>query len=91
MILVGYHVTDGYKIFEQKIGQVVVIRNVVVDEIANWNWEKKEPEEPRIMLEEDKFEDMKLTSYSDADWCGDKFDRRSTTRYIFFLGITPIS
>ena len=36
-------------------------------------------------------EDMKLTTYSYADWCDDKFDRRSIVGYIFFLGTTPIS
>jgi len=45
LILVGYHTTNGYKLFEPKTGQVVVSRDVVVDEITNWNWEKKEPEE----------------------------------------------
>ena len=32
-----------------------------------------------------------LVGYSDADWCGDKTDRRSTAGYVFFLGRTPIS
>ncbi|XP_052726011.1 secreted RxLR effector protein 161-like [Vigna angularis] len=36
-------------------------------------------------------EEVQITSYSDADWCGDKADRRSTTGYIFFMGGAPIS
>ena len=32
-----------------------------------------------------------LIGYSDADWCGDKTDQRSTAGYVFFLGKTPIS
>ena len=32
-----------------------------------------------------------LVGYSDADWCGDITDRRSTVGYVFFLGKTPIS
>ena len=32
-----------------------------------------------------------LVGYPDADWCGDRTDRRSTTGYVFFLGKTPIS
>jgi len=37
LILVGYHTTGGYILFEPKIGQVVVSRDVVVDEITDWN------------------------------------------------------
>jgi len=44
-----------------------------------------------LLAKKKQGEDLKLTTYSDADWCGDKFDRRSTVGYIFFLGITPIS
>nr|KYP76820.1 Copia protein [Cajanus cajan] len=33
----------------------------------------------------------KLVAYSDSDWCGDKSDRKSTARYIFFYGGAPIS
>ena len=34
---------------------------------------------------------VSLLGYSDSDWCGDKTDRKSTTRYLFkFLG-APIS
>jgi len=32
-----------------------------------------------------------LVGYSDADWCGDRTDQRSTAEYMFFLGKTPIS
>ena len=34
---------------------------------------------------------LELLSYSDSDWCGDRVDKRSTSRYLFkFLG-GPIS
>lgn len=33
----------------------------------------------------------RLIGYSDADWCGDKDDRKSTAGYCFFLGKAPIS
>ena len=36
-------------------------------------------------------ENEELMGYSDADWCGDKIDRRSTAGYVFFLGKAPIS
>ncbi|KAF5469010.1 hypothetical protein F2P56_013115 [Juglans regia] len=32
-----------------------------------------------------------LTTYSDADWAGNKDDRTSTSAYITFLGSNPIS
>ncbi|PKU67074.1 Retrovirus-related Pol polyprotein from transposon TNT 1-94 [Dendrobium catenatum] len=35
--------------------------------------------------------DLQLRSYSDADWAGDSSDRKSTTGFCTFLGMTPIS
>ncbi|KAM1502979.1 hypothetical protein COP2_028602 [Malus domestica] len=35
--------------------------------------------------------DLNLTAYSDAYWAGDPNDRRSTTRFVVFLGSNPIS
>lgn len=32
-----------------------------------------------------------LLGYSDADWCGDKVDRRSTTGFVFLWNNAPIS
>nr|KYP41412.1 Copia protein [Cajanus cajan] len=32
-----------------------------------------------------------MVGYFDADWCGDKVDRKSTTCYVFMLGDAPIS
>ncbi|CAL0302421.1 unnamed protein product [Lupinus luteus] len=34
---------------------------------------------------------LELIGFSDADWCGDKSDRKSTTGYLFKLGGAPIS
>jgi hypothetical protein len=34
---------------------------------------------------------LELIGYSDADWCGDKIDRRSTTEFVFKLNGAPIS
>ncbi|XP_039685124.1 secreted RxLR effector protein 161-like [Medicago truncatula] len=33
----------------------------------------------------------KLYGYSDANWCGDKNDRKSTVGFVFFAGTTPVS
>ena len=34
---------------------------------------------------------LTLTAFSDADWAGDPYDRRSTTGLLVFLGSSPIS
>ncbi|XP_019423035.1 PREDICTED: uncharacterized protein LOC109332506 [Lupinus angustifolius] len=34
---------------------------------------------------------LELLGFSDADWCSDKSDRKSTTGYLFKLGEAPIS
>ena len=33
----------------------------------------------------------KLVGYSDSDWCGDIDDRKSTSRYVFFMGNTAFT
>ncbi|XP_014523651.1 uncharacterized protein LOC106779947 [Vigna radiata var. radiata] len=35
--------------------------------------------------------EVRIKAYSDADWCGDKSDRKRIRRYLFFLGDSPIS
>ena len=32
-----------------------------------------------------------IHAFSDADWAGDKKDRRSTTGYVLFFGSSPIA
>ena len=39
LILVGYHSTGAYKLYNPKKKQIVISRDVVVDEAAKWNWE----------------------------------------------------
>lgn len=34
---------------------------------------------------------LDLSVYSDADWAGNVTDRSSTTGYVIFLGLTPVS
>lgn len=34
---------------------------------------------------------VQITFYSNADWCGDKWDRKSIARYVFFLEGSLIS
>src|ERR1044072_8971640 len=35
--------------------------------------------------------ELKMVGYTDADWCSDKQDRKSTTGYLFKLGEAPLS
>ncbi|RDX67232.1 hypothetical protein CR513_53919, partial [Mucuna pruriens] len=37
-ILVGYHSTRGYKLYESESGQVSTNRNIICDEIRSWTW-----------------------------------------------------
>ena len=39
MILLGYHSTGGYKLFDLKSKQIIISRDVVFDESKSWNWE----------------------------------------------------
>lgn len=34
---------------------------------------------------------LSLSAFSDSDWAGDSFDRRSTTGYLVYLGYNPIT
>jgi hypothetical protein len=34
---------------------------------------------------------LELNGFSDADWCGDKVDRRSTSGYVFEFQNAPVS
>ena len=38
MILIGYHSTRGYKLFNPVNKQVVIIRDVIIDELKEWDW-----------------------------------------------------
>lgn len=42
MILVGYHTRGGYKLYDPTNKQVVINKDVMVDEIKEWNWNTKE-------------------------------------------------
>lgn len=40
MILVGYHSSGGYKLFDPVNKQVVISKVVIVDELKEWDWNK---------------------------------------------------
>ena len=57
MILLGYHSTGGYKLFDPKSKQIIISRDVVFDESRSWNWKQNtEMKGPKIMIrsEEEK-------------------------------------
>lgn len=52
LILVGYHSTGGYRLFDPKNNQIVISRDVVVDQSRSWNWEAEtEPRPTRMLLD----------------------------------------
>ncbi|GAU47720.1 hypothetical protein TSUD_285070 [Trifolium subterraneum] len=53
MILVGYHSTGGYKLYDPVNKNVVVSRDVVFDEMKEWDWNMQEKKSSTsVMLEE---------------------------------------
>jgi len=40
LILIGYHPTCAYRLFNPVNQQILISRDVVVDENASWNWSK---------------------------------------------------
>ena len=38
MILIGYHSNGGYKMFDPVNKQVVISRDVIIDELKEWDW-----------------------------------------------------
>ena len=62
MVMIGYHTTGGYKLFDLETKSVTISRNVVFDEASNWEWEKNKVNEaaevvPVIALEPDDVAD----------------------------------
>lgn len=42
MILLGYHSTKGYMRLDPKSNQIIISRDVVIDEAKEWDWSEKE-------------------------------------------------
>ena len=57
MILLGYHSTGGYKLFDPKSKQIIISRDVVFDESRSWNWKQNtEMKGPTIMIRSEEEE-----------------------------------
>ncbi|PNX97389.1 cationic amino acid transporter 1-like protein [Trifolium pratense] len=53
MILVGYHSTGGYKLYDPINKNVVISRDVVIDELKEWDWNTNEKRNSvSVMIEE---------------------------------------
>lgn len=53
MILVGYHSTGGYKLFDPVTKQIVISRDVIVDELKEWDWtSNSKGDTQRVMIED---------------------------------------
>ena len=52
-ILIGYHSTGGYKLYDPGSGQVSISRDVIYDKSRSWNWNSTSSEsQSKILLEE---------------------------------------
>jgi hypothetical protein len=53
MILVGYHSAGGYKLLDPVIRQTVISRDVIVDELKEWDWKSAAKRDTqRVMIED---------------------------------------
>lgn len=58
LVLVGYHSTGGYKLLNPRTMQVVVSRDVVIDQVKEWKWGEKETGPKQVVIEFDESEEM---------------------------------
>jgi len=40
MILIGYHPTGAYKLYDPERNKVIISRDVVIDERKEWSWKQ---------------------------------------------------
>jgi len=52
LILVGYHPTGAYKLYSPVKQQVLINRDVIVDEVGSWNWVNETQTHVPYFLEE---------------------------------------
>ncbi|KAG6530792.1 hypothetical protein ZIOFF_004550 [Zingiber officinale] len=58
-IFVGYStMSKGYRLFNIQLGQVIISRDVQVDENALWNWEENKVEKKDILISTDKEDEI---------------------------------
>ncbi|MCI38011.1 copia-type reverse transcriptase-like protein, partial [Trifolium medium] len=53
MILIGYHSTGGYKLYDPINKIIVISRDVVIDELKEWDWNTNEKKNSvSVMIDE---------------------------------------
>ncbi|GAU51256.1 hypothetical protein TSUD_412480, partial [Trifolium subterraneum] len=53
MVLVGYHLTGGYKLYDPISKSIVISRDVIVDEMKEWDWcSNKKKDSVSIMFDD---------------------------------------
>jgi hypothetical protein len=57
MVLIGYHSTGGYKLLDPITRQIVISRDVIVDELKEWDWSHNvKKNSVRVMFEDQEGE-----------------------------------
>jgi len=63
-VLIGYHETGGYKLYDPNSKHVSTSRDVYVDESSSWDWTVASTEDtnaPKIILDEEETADKNIT------------------------------
>jgi len=79
MILIGYHPTGAYKLYDPRMWKAVISRDVLIDETKGWNWEINATDSCEIkviMNLEDK------QSEDDVPSCGEQLRRSQRKRQV---------
>ncbi|PNX61567.1 hypothetical protein L195_g060723, partial [Trifolium pratense] len=72
MILVGYHVTGAYKMYNPNPKEMIYSRDVIVDEAKSWDWTSgSSTSKPVISLTEDSDSDQNAETDAEASEAAD--------------------
>ncbi|CAJ2677087.1 unnamed protein product [Trifolium pratense] len=63
MILVGYHSTGGYKLYDPINNNVVISRDVIIDELKEWDWNTNDRKKSTMKGQELKVYKLKKALY----------------------------
>ena len=77
-LMIGYHPTRGYKLFDPKTGKAIVRRDVVMDETSVLDKNENQHEESRIVAKEANIEVKCDSEESDTGMRNNVSVRRSS-------------
>ncbi|GAU23070.1 hypothetical protein TSUD_183690 [Trifolium subterraneum] len=81
MVLVGYHSTGGYELLDPVTKQIVISRDVIVDELKEWDWnDSVKKSSHRVWLQE-----CEVTSDNQVN------DEGDIVHYAFLADTEPVS